>query len=199
MATPEQIERYVRPTIRGERHECYAITEEDAGSDVDAIKATARRDGDEYVLNGDEVARDLATTLADYVFFQAELTERPNAGSTRCSSSTCPRPGVRVVRTPAYTHTIAPPPPDRGASRTCACRPRTGSASEGDGMAFAYEWFRYERLMIAARCCGAAERLIEEATAFAQQRIVGGQPISEPGGPVMLADIADRAVRAARL
>ncbi|HEY8116205.1 MAG TPA: acyl-CoA dehydrogenase family protein, partial [Actinomycetota bacterium] len=48
----EQLERWILPTIRGERQECYAITEEVAGSDVDAIQATARRDGDEYVLNG---------------------------------------------------------------------------------------------------------------------------------------------------
>ena len=40
---------------------------------------------------------------------------------------------------------------------------------EGDGMTFAYEWFRYERLMIAARCLGAAERLVEEMTAFAAE------------------------------
>jgi alkylation response protein AidB-like acyl-CoA dehydrogenase len=45
VATPDQIERYVKPTIRGERQECYAITEENAGSDVGAIQATARRDG----------------------------------------------------------------------------------------------------------------------------------------------------------
>ena len=38
--------------------------------------------------------------------------------------------------------------------------------SEGDGMSFSHAWFRYERLMIAARCCGAAERLIEEASAL---------------------------------
>ena len=44
-------------------------------------------------------------------------------------------------------------------------------------MAFTYEWFRYERLMIAARCCGAAERLIEEATAFAKERVQFGAPI----------------------
>ena len=44
-------------------------------------------------------------------------------------------------------------------------------------MTFAYEWFRFERLMVAARCLGAADRLIEEATAFAQQRIVGGEPL----------------------
>jgi alkylation response protein AidB-like acyl-CoA dehydrogenase len=50
---------------------------------------------------------------------------------------------------------------------------------EGDGMAFTYEWFRYERLMIAARCCGAAERLIDEATSFAAERVQFGRPIIE--------------------
>jgi acyl-CoA dehydrogenase len=48
---------------------------------------------------------------------------------------------------------------------------------EGDGLAFTYAWFRYERLMIAARCCGAAERLIDEASTFAQARVQFGQPI----------------------
>ena len=52
VATPEQIEKYVIPGIRAEKEECYAITEEGAGSDVDAIVATARRDGDDYVLDG---------------------------------------------------------------------------------------------------------------------------------------------------
>ena len=41
-------------------------------------------------------------------------------------------------------------------------------------MAFAYEWFRFERIMVAARCLGAAERLIDEATAFAKERVVNG-------------------------
>jgi acyl-CoA dehydrogenase len=50
--TPEQIETWLKPAIRGERNECYAITEAGAGSDVDAIEATACRDGDEWVLNG---------------------------------------------------------------------------------------------------------------------------------------------------
>jgi alkylation response protein AidB-like acyl-CoA dehydrogenase len=51
--------------------------------------------------------------------------------------------------------------------------------AEGDGMGFTYAWFRYERLMIAARCCGAAERLIDDATAFAKERVQFGQPIAE--------------------
>jgi alkylation response protein AidB-like acyl-CoA dehydrogenase len=46
-------------------------------------------------------------------------------------------------------------------------------------MRFSHAWFRRERLMIAARCCGAAARLIEEATAFARDRIVGGEPLAE--------------------
>ena len=46
-------------------------------------------------------------------------------------------------------------------------------------MTFAYEWFRFERLMVAARCLGAADRLVEEATSFAQQRIVRGEPLIE--------------------
>src|SRR3989337_682444 len=45
VVNPEQLERWIVPTIRGSRHECYAITESGAGSDVDAIEATARPDG----------------------------------------------------------------------------------------------------------------------------------------------------------
>src|SRR5271165_3379026 len=52
VATPEQIDRYVIPAIRAEKEECYAITEDGAGSDVDAIVATARREGDDYILDG---------------------------------------------------------------------------------------------------------------------------------------------------
>jgi alkylation response protein AidB-like acyl-CoA dehydrogenase len=46
-------------------------------------------------------------------------------------------------------------------------------------MSFSHAWFRYERLMIAARCCGAAERLIEEATTFAEERQAYGAPIAD--------------------
>ena len=45
-------------------------------------------------------------------------------------------------------------------------------------MTFAHEWFRYERLMVAARCLGAAERLVDEMTAFAAERQVGGEPLA---------------------
>src|SRR5215213_10064834 len=80
VATPEQLERWVVPTIRGERRECYAITEEGAGSDVDAISATATRDGDGYLLRG---VKWHVTSFneADHVFFQGKLAGGPNAGA----------------------------------------------------------------------------------------------------------------------
>ena len=49
----DQVQRYILPTTRGEVHLCYAITEEDAGSDPGAIKTTAIRDGDHYLVTGE--------------------------------------------------------------------------------------------------------------------------------------------------
>ncbi|HEX5302623.1 MAG TPA: acyl-CoA dehydrogenase family protein, partial [Streptosporangiaceae bacterium] len=78
MATPDQIERYVRPAIAGEREECYAITEEGAGSDVDAIEATVKPDGDEYLLNGVKW-HVTSYNAADFAFFQGKLPSGEHA------------------------------------------------------------------------------------------------------------------------
>jgi acyl-CoA dehydrogenase len=172
-----QLERWIVPTISGERHECYAITEEGAGSDVDAIAATARRDGDSYVLNGTKM-HVTSFGSADHVFFQAKIDGGPNAGSHAMFFVDKDTPGVRLVREPAYTHTYA----DTHAVvafEDVRVPAENLVGEEGDGLAFTYEWFRYERLMIAARCCGAAERLVDEATAFAKDRVQFGRPIVE--------------------
>ncbi len=179
VATPDQIERYVRPAIAGEREECYAITEEGAGSDVDAIEATARPDGDQYVLNGVKWHVTSYNT-ADFAFFQARLAAGPHRGEHAMFLVDLPSPGVRVVRTPAYSHTIRHHHPIV-AFEDVRVPAANLVGAEGDGMAFAYEWFRFERLMVAARCLGAAQRLTEEMTAFATARQAGGQPISEYG------------------
>ena len=179
VATPDQIDRYVLPTVRGEREECYAITEEDAGSDVAAIEATARRDGDGYLLNGVKWHVTSFNT-ADYAFFQAKLVGGPHDGEHAMFFVDLPSPGVSVVRTPAYSHTISHHHPIVAFTDVYVPAANLVGA-EGDGMTFAYEWFRFERLMVAARCLGAAERLTAEMTAFAATRRVGGHPISEFG------------------
>jgi acyl-CoA dehydrogenase len=168
VATEFQKQRWLRPAVRGERHECYAITEEFAGSDVDAIAATAQRDGTEYVLNAVKW-HVTSYNVADYCFVQAKL---PSAEHVLLVVD-LPAPGVEVVRTPAYMHTIADQHPI--VSFTDVRVPAANLVgAEGEGMTFAHEWFRFERIMVAARCVGAAQRLVDEVTAFAAGRQVGG-------------------------
>ena len=173
--TPDQVDRYLKPMVAGDKRECYAITEENAGSDVDAIEATARRDGGDYVLNGTKW-HVTSFNKAEVVFFQAKLKDGPNAGSHALFIVDIPSDGLRMVRAPAYSHTYS----DQHAIlefQDVRVPAANLIGEEGGGMGFTYAWFRYERLMIAARCCGAAERLIEEGTAFAKDRVQFGQPI----------------------
>jgi alkylation response protein AidB-like acyl-CoA dehydrogenase len=177
VATPYQRERWLLPSVRGDAVECYAITEELAGSDVADLAATARRDGDDYVLDG-EKWHVTSYNEATYAFFQARLVGGEHDGEHAMFFVDLPSPGVRVVRTPAYSHTIGHHHPVVAFDgvRVPASH-RVGA--EGDGMTFAHEWFRFERLMVAARCLGAAERLVQEASAFARGRRVGGQPLAD--------------------
>jgi acyl-CoA dehydrogenase len=175
--TEDQIERYLKPIVRGEMHECYAITEPGAGSDVDAIEATARRDGDEYVLNGRKW-HVTSFNKAQLVIFQGRLVDGDHEGEHALFIVENPTPGLTLVDNPPYSHTFAHHHATLDFEDVRVPASNLIGA-EGDGMGFTYAWFRYERLMIAARCCGAAERLIEEASAFAKQRVQFGQPIAE--------------------
>ncbi len=187
VATPYQLAKFVLPTVKGDREECYAITEEGAGSDVDGIVATASRDGDDYLLNG-EKWHVTSYNSADYAFFQGKLAGGEHEGEHAMFMVDLPSPGVEVVRTPAYSHTISHHHPIVRFSDVRVPASHLVGA-EGDGMSFAYEWFRFERMMVAARCLGGAQRLVEEMTAFSAEREVQGQPIARLGAiQAMLAD-----------
>lgn len=169
-------DRWLGPSIRGELTECYAITEEYAGSDVGDLQATARREGDHYVVDG-EKWHVTSYNEADYVFVQAVLVGGDHEGEHVLLVVDRPTPGMEVVRTPAYSHTFAHEHP---IVRFTGVRVPVDHlvGAEGDGMRFSYEWFRFERLMVAARCLGAAERLVDEMSAFAATRLVGGTPLA---------------------
>ena len=112
VANDHQRETYLVPTVEGRREECYAITEEYAGSDVSDLKATATRDGDDYVLNGVKW-HVTSYNKADYVFFQAVLTERRarrRAGAVRRRQG---HPGHPRRPHPGVHPHHRPPPPDR--------------------------------------------------------------------------------------
>ncbi len=167
-----QIERFILPMMRGERHFCYAITEEFAGSDVSGIATSLVPDGDDVLICG-EKWHVTSENLADVILVQGRFEDGRQA-LVFVEKGT---PGIETVRSPAYAHTYRHHHP---ILRFQAVRLPKANIIGGDeaGMTFAYAWFRRERLMIAARCCGAMERLIEETTAFANARIVGGEALA---------------------
>jgi alkylation response protein AidB-like acyl-CoA dehydrogenase len=172
----DQLRRYILPMKDGLRKECYAITESGSGSDV-TIESTASRDVDGYRLNGEKWYVTSANR-ADFLFVQARLVDGPAAGSDAMFFVDKDSPGIETVCTPLFSHTFDHHHPTlRFTNVLVPLANRIGE--EGDGMGFSHSWFRRERLMIAARSCGAAARLIEEATEFAKSRVVAGGPLIE--------------------
>ena len=175
--TDEQKERFLPRLASGEWLAAYALTEPGSGSDSAAMRTDARLDGDEYVVNGVKW-HVTSFNLADYVFVQAVLDNGPFAGEHVLLVVDLPWPGVEVVRTPHYSHHIADEHPI--VSFTDVRVPASHLVGhEGQGMTFTQDWFRFERLMVAARCVGAGQRLVDEMTAFAKDRIVDGRPLAE--------------------
>jgi len=172
----DQLERFVLPLMDGSRKECYAITERESGSDV-VIETTATRVDGGYHINGEKWFVTSAN-LADYLFLQAVLSDGPDAGSEVLFFVDKDTGGISDIRTPLFSHTFDHHHPEMSFKDVFVpCENLIGEA--GGGMDYTFAWFRRERLMIAARCFGAAARLIEEATEFARHRIVGGEPLIE--------------------
>jgi acyl-CoA dehydrogenase len=170
----DQLQRYVLPLMRGERKECYAITEAESGSDV-VIETTAERSAGGYRINGEKW---FVTTynLADFLFVQAKLVDGPHAGEDAMFLVDKDTPGIEEIRAPLFSHTFNHHHAELSL-RDVEVPVENLIGEEGGGMAYTHSWFRRERLMIAARDCGAAARLIEEATAWAKRREVSGEKL----------------------
>ena len=182
----DQLQRYVLPLITGKRKECYAITEAESGSDV-VVNTTAERTDEGYRLDGEKWFVTSAN-LADYFFIQAKLVNGPHAGNDAMFFLDKDTPGIEEIRVPLFSHTFDHHHPELRFNNVLIPEANRIGA-EGDGMTFSHSWFRRERLMIAARDCGAAARLIEEATAWAKEREVdGGKLIDKQLVQAMLAD-----------
>ncbi|MGA2551646.1 MAG: acyl-CoA dehydrogenase family protein [Burkholderiaceae bacterium] len=173
----DQIERYVRPMMAGKRRECYAITEAESGSDPNAIATTATLENGEYVITGEKWFVTSANK-ADFLFLQAVVQDPAGEGQHALFFVDKDTPGIEMTDNPLFGHTYSSHHPTyRFEGVRVPEANRIGQP--GEGMGFTQSWFRRERLMIAARCCGAAARLIEMATDFAQKRVVSGQPIAQ--------------------
>jgi alkylation response protein AidB-like acyl-CoA dehydrogenase len=174
IATPGQIARYVAPVIAGGPREAWAVTEPGAGSDVSAITAVAERDGDGWVISGEKWFVTSEGRPSFYIVLawaEGEQTLFLVEPSTE---------GVEILRSPGYLHDPYLDEHPQIAFRRCRI-PEANRIPAGGGEG-AREWFTVERLFIAARCCGAATRLLELAAGYAQERQAFGTRIADLQG-----------------
>ena len=182
----EQIKKYILPIMDGSRHECYAITESESGSELD-VSATAKKVDGGYVVNGEKWYV-TGANHADFFFIQAVIQDGEDAIGDALFFLDMDQEGIEHVRTPLFSHTFDSHHPIYKFHDVFIPEENL-IGSENDGMSYSLAWFRRERLMIAARCCGAAARLIEEASELALARKVKGGLLSEQQAiQFMLAD-----------
>ena len=79
----EQIDKYLVPTIRGEKVDCLAMTEPNAGSDVRSMKCRAERDGEYFVINGSKHFISHADMADDVILFVASGVDETSRGAKK--------------------------------------------------------------------------------------------------------------------
>jgi acyl-CoA dehydrogenase len=188
----EQRERYLIPSIKGEKIDALAMSEPDAGSDLRGMTCTARRDGDDWVINGAKHFISHAD-IADFIIvFVATGDERTSHGTKKRITSFLIdrgtpgmeiRPGYRSVSHRGYQNCSL---------IFTSCRVSTAQilGEEGAGFDVANTWLRGTRLTVAATCVGRARRAFELALKHAAERKQFGQQIGKfQGVSFQLADM----------
>ena len=196
----DQIETYLKPTIRGERMDCFALTEPGAGSDARAITTRAVKDGDDWIITGSKQFITQAMR-ADYmiVFAVSGVDETPRGPRKRMTAFLVDKdsPGVSVAPLKCVSN--------RGLVSTTIglesvrVPSRNILGEEGLGFKMAKAWIFSGRVMLAANCVGLAERAMGMAATWANTRTAFGQTIGKfQGTAFKLADMAMN-IHAARL
>ena len=191
--TPEQRERYLDPCVRGEKSDCLAMTEPDAGSDLRGMKATARPDGADWILNGTKHFISHAD-IADFAiaFMASGEEDTPRGRKKRITAffvdkgtpGFTVRDGYRNVSHRGYTNQILEFDNVRLPSTAILGEPH-------QGFEVANAWLGATRLQVAATCLGRAERAFAHAVDWAASRKQFGQPIGKfQGVSFKLADMA---------
>lgn len=191
--TEDQRERYLYPCIRGEKWDCLAMTEPSAGSDLRGMKATARAEGDDFILNGTKHFISHAD-IADFaiVFMASGEEETAHGPKKRITAffvdkgtpGFTVREGYRNVSHRGYSNAIL---------EFDDCRlPRSAVlGAVHKGFEVANTWLGATRLQVAATCLGRAERALDHALSYAAKREQFGQKIGRfQGVSFKLADMA---------
>ena len=196
-----QRERYLLPAVRGERVECLAMTEPQAGSDLRSMKTTALPRGGDFIINGTKHFISHADHADFVILFAASGEEDSARGKRRLITALLVDkgtpgfevlPGYRNVSHRGYTNSVL---------QFTDCRvPKSAVLGEVHrGFEVANTWLAATRLQVAANCLGRAERALECAKQWAVDRVQFGQQIGRfQGVSFKLADMAVE-LRAAEL
>ncbi|MFD6096556.1 acyl-CoA dehydrogenase family protein [Nocardiopsis flavescens] len=170
----EQRERYLLPTIAGEKRSCFAITEPGAGSDAKAIRARAVRDGDTWVINGEKTFITGGNEADFAMVFAVTDPERGANGGVTC---------FLVDRDMGWT---SEPIDTMGERRPASLvfqdvRVPHGNilGEEGGGFTLAMQWIGKGRYLLPARAVGSCERLLTMAVEYSRTRETFGAPIAD--------------------
>lgn len=171
---PQQKERYLLPTIRGEKKSCFALTEPGAGSDAASIRMTAQKDGDQWVLNGEKVFITNGMDADFAIVFAVTDRHKGARGGITC---------FLVDREMGWRSYSVPTMGSWGPARLVFDNVRVPEENVlgevGKGFQLAMQWIGDGRLIIPARAVGQAERLLQMAVDYARQRVAFGNPIAE--------------------
>jgi acyl-CoA dehydrogenase len=189
----EQREQYLMPCIRGETWDCLAMTEPGAGSDLRGMKASARQDGDDWILNGTKhfiSHADLAGFAIVFVATGEEQTPRgPKKKITaffvdKGTPGFAVRDGYRNVSHRGYTNAVLE-------FDDCRVNKRQILGEVHKGFEVANSWLGATRLQVASTCLGRAERALDLSVRYAAEREQFGQKIGKfQGISFKLADMA---------
>ncbi|MEF3048640.1 acyl-CoA dehydrogenase family protein [Pseudotabrizicola sp. L79] len=191
--TAEQRDRYLMPCIRGETWDCLAMTEPGAGSDLRGMKASARQDGSDWVLNGTKhfiSHADLAGFTIAFMATGEEMTPKgPKKKITaffvdKGTKGYSVRDGYRNVSHRGYTNAVLE-------FDDCRVPAENVLGEVHKGFDVANTWLGATRLQVASTCLGRAERALGHALSYAAERKQFGQAIGKyQGVSFKLADMA---------
>ncbi|WP_085902663.1 acyl-CoA dehydrogenase family protein [Kiloniella majae] len=189
----EQVEKYLMPAIRGEKIDCIAMTEPDAGSDVRSMKASAVKDGDDWILNGTKhfiTHADEADFAIVFIATGEEETPRGKKKQITCFLVDRGTPGFEIregykcVSHRGYNNSILN-------FDNCRIPASQILGEEGKGFDEANTWLGATRLTVAAMSVGRAQRCFDLAVNWAAERKQFGQAIGKfQGVSFKLADMA---------
>jgi acyl-CoA dehydrogenase len=174
--SPAQKEKYLFPVLRGEKTTAFAQSEPDAGSDPGAMRTTAARHGDYYIINGYK----RWITKAERADFLQLVAATDRAKGSRGGLSMflvdTDTPGVTIVR---RTPTMMSDMPCEIALDDVKVPAENLIGKEGEGMRLAQSWITAGRLYQACRGLGVASRCLELAIGYAKQRVTFGAPLAD--------------------